>query len=136
MKSRSFLVFVTVALLLSLSAWAREDKLVNTGITPAAQGVIDTGNDQNGNTQVDVKVEHLAKSESLTPAKQGYLVWIQPKGKQPELLGQLAVGDDLKGELKATTPYKDFDVLVTAEDNLRAEAPSGMVLLHGTVERQ
>jgi len=136
MKSRSLILSGLILLLLSAMAWAREDKLVNTGLAPAAQGVVETGTDHNGNTQVAVKVEHLAKSESLTPSKQGYLVWIQPKGKQAELLGQLSVNDELKGELKATTPYKNFDLMVTAEDNLRPETPSGMVLLRGTVERQ
>jgi hypothetical protein len=46
------------------------------------------------------------------------------------------VNDDLEGSLKATTPYKDFDIFVTAESLPKPENPSGMVILKGTVERK
>lgn len=136
MKQRTLFLFAGFILVASLLVWARDDRLTNTGINPAAEGKVTTGNDRNGNTDVEVQVKHMATPQSLTPAQQGYVVWVQPRGKQPEMLGVLRVNDDLEGSLKATTPYKDFDVIVTAEDNMRPEAPSGMVILKGTVERK
>jgi hypothetical protein len=52
------------------------------------------------------------------------------------LLGALRVNSDLEGSLKATTTYKDFDVFITAEDNMKPDAPSSAVILKGTVERK
>ena len=78
----------------------------------------------------------MATPQSLTPARNAYVVWVQPRGKDAEMLGVLRVNQDLEGSLKATTPYKDFDIFVSAEDNPKPEAPSGMVILKGTIERQ
>jgi hypothetical protein len=122
-------------MLLTATAWGREDRLTNTGVTPAAMGKVITATDRNGNTGVEVHVKHLAHPKSLTPPKTNYLVWVQPRGKNPELLGVIRVNQNLEGSLKATTTYKDFDVLVTAEDSMKPDLPSNMVVLKGTVER-
>ncbi len=136
MRNRNIALLLLAGLLLTTIAWGREDRLVNTGTAPAAEGKVITDNDRNGNTGVEVQVKHMATPQSLTPPKQTYLVWVQPRGKDPELLGALRVNDGLEGSLKATTTYKDFDILVTAEDNMKPEMPSSMVILKGTVERK
>jgi hypothetical protein len=70
-------------------------------------------------------VDHLAKPEHLSPAKQAYVVWIQPEGKEATNEGVLRVNDELKGDFRANTPYKKFDLFVTAEDTPTATSPSG-----------
>jgi hypothetical protein len=136
MQQRKLFLFAAFILLVNLLVWAREDRLTNTGLNPAAEGKVITGTDRNGNTEIDVQVKHMATPESLTPAQQGYVVWVQPRGKPPEALGSLRVNNDLEGSLKATTPYKDFDIFVTAESLPKPKTPSGMVILKGTVERK
>jgi hypothetical protein len=135
MRHRNIVLFAIFSLLLSAAAWGREDRLTNTGATPAAMGKVITDNDRNGNTGIDVQVKHMAAPQSLTPAKTAYVVWVQPRGKDPEVLGLLRVNEDLGGSLKAATPYKDFDIFITAEDNPKPDSPSAMVILKGTVER-
>lgn len=135
MRRNISLLTVFTFLLLTVAVWGREDRLTNTGLTPAAMGKVNTDNDRNGNTGVEVEVKHMATPQSLTPSKTAYIVWVQPRGKEPEVLGALRVNSDLEGSLKASTPYKDFDIFITAEDNPRPDAPSGMVILKGTVER-
>lgn len=135
MRHRSFVLLVIFSFLLTIAAWGREDRLTNTGATPAAMGKVITDNDRNGNTGIEVEVKHMAAPQSLTPAKTAYVVWVQPRGKDPEVLGVLRVNSDLEGSLKTATPYKDFDVFITAEDNPKPDTPSGMVILKGTVER-
>jgi hypothetical protein len=135
MRRRYRTLFVLFTFLLTISAWGREDRLTNTGATPAAMGKVTTDTDRNGNTGIDVQVKHMAAPDTLTPSKTAYVVWIQARGKDPEPLGVLRVNQDLEGSLKATTPYKDFDIMVTAEDNPKPDSPSGMVILKGTVER-
>ena len=134
MKSRIALITI-LSFLLTVAARGREDRLNNTGATPAAMGKVVTDNDRNGNTGVNVEVKHMAAPQSLTPAKTTYVVWIQPRGKSPEVLGLLRVNEDLEGHLKAETTYKDFDIFITAEDNVKPDIPSGMVILKGSVER-
>src|ERR1700724_2191568 len=132
---RNIALFVVFSFLLAVAAWGREDRLTNTGTTPAAMGKVITDNDRNGNTGIEVQVKHMAAPQSLTPAKTIYVVWVQPRGKDPEALGALRVNEGLEGSLKATTPYKDFDIFITAEDSLKPEIPASMVILKGTVER-
>lgn len=134
MKPRIALITI-LSFLLTVAAWGREDKLNNTGLAPAAMGKVTTDNDRNGNTGIDVEVKHMAAPQSLTPAKTAYVVWIQPRGKDPEVLGLLRVNEDLEGHLKAATTYKDFDIFITAEDNVKPDAPSSMTILKGSVER-
>jgi len=136
MRHRNITLLLLFTFALAAALWAREDRLVNTGAAPAAEGKVVTENDRNGNTKVEVTVKHMATPQSLTPARQVYLVWVQPRGKDPELLGALRVNEDLEGSLKATTPYKDFDVMVTAEDSMKPETPSSAVILKGSVARK
>ena len=136
MRHRTVTLFLLFSFLLATAAWGREDRLTNTGAAPAAEGKIISDNDRNGNTGVDIEVKHMATPQSLTPPKQTYLVWVQPRGRDPELLGALRVNSDLQGSLKASTPYKDFDVIITAEDNMKPDMPSSMVVLKGSVERK
>src|SRR5579864_1416320 len=135
MRQRHIVLFVIFNLLLTLAAFGREDRLTNTGATPAAMGKVITDNDRNGNTGIEVQVKHMASPESLTPAKTSYVVWIQARGKDPEALGVLRVNEGVEGSLKATTPYKDFDIFITAEENPKPEMPSSMMVLKGTIER-
>ena len=136
MRHRTIALFLLFSFLLATAAWGREDRLTNTGAAPAAEGKVITDNDRNGNTGVNIEVKHMATPQSLTPPKQTYLVWVQPRGKDPELLGALRVNENLEGSLKATTTYKDFEVLITAEDNVKPDTPSSMVILKGSVERK
>jgi hypothetical protein len=136
MRHRKIALFLLCSFLLTATAWSREDRLINTGVAPAAEGKVSTDNDRNGNTGVEVQVKHMATPQSLTPAKQAYLVWVQPRGKEPELLGALRVNEHLEGSLKAATPHKEFEIFVTAEDNLKPEMPSSVVILKGVVERK
>jgi hypothetical protein len=137
MRHSRLALFIAIVFLFATAAWSREDRLTNTGLAPAARGTVNTSTDRNGNTEVEVKVEHVATPQSLTPPRQTYLVWVQPRGQQAELLGALRINsDNLEGSLKGTTRYKNFDVVVTAEDNSKAEVPSDAVVLKGTVERK
>lgn len=136
MHRRKIVHLLLVGIFLTTIASAREDRLINTGVAPAAEGKATTSTDRNGNTEVEVQVKHMASPQKLTPARQTYLVWVQPRGKDPELLGILRVNEDLQGSLKATTPYKTFDVFVTAEDIVNPPTPSGTVVLKGTVDRK
>jgi hypothetical protein len=134
-QQRRLALILTLTFLFAVAVWGREDRLTNTGLNPTAQGKIATETDRNGNTRIHVEVKHMASPAALSPSKQTYVAWVQLRGQSPEPLGVLRVNEDLQGSLDASTPQKDFDILITAEDNPAPTAPSGMVVLKGTIER-
>jgi hypothetical protein len=136
-SSRSQHLVLLTLLIASLTVAAAAKKFpmeVGTSV-PAATGNVEVGKDDNGNTRYTVTVHHLADPAKLTPAKAAYVVWVQPKGEEAHKAGQLTVGDDLKGEFKGTTPAKDFEVFVTAEDGPTVDTPSGDRVLRANVSR-
>ncbi len=133
MKTRIRLTLLSV-LLLSLACFAKSFPLTGDPSVPSATGKVDAHHDKNGNTKIDVRVEHLAKPEKLSPSKSTYLVWIQPNSGPPQSLGELKVGDHLKGELTAVTPEKNFDLFITGENDPRTNTPSSPQLLKTHVE--
>jgi hypothetical protein len=64
-----------------------------------------------------------------------YVVWIQPNGRPAENKGQLNVSKNLDGEFKTVSPYKKFDIFVTAEDAGNVTSPTGQEVLRNTVNR-
>jgi hypothetical protein len=118
-----------------LLAWAKDMPLTADPSIPAASGKVSWDKDDNGNLKVHLEVKHLAQPSTLTPARQTYVVWIQPRGKDPENQGQLRVNNDLNGDLQTRTPYRAFDIFVTAEDSPTVTTPSGPQLLKATVQQ-
>ena len=101
---------------------------------PAATGKAHLDKDKNGNLRLKLEVDHLAKPGALTPARQSYVVWVQPRGKEAQNQGVLKVKDNLEGSFENTVPNADFEVFVTAEDNPAAQMPSGPKLLRAEVQ--
>ena len=133
---RHFIPFVLISLLVPVLACARKFPLTATPVVPGAKGYVDVGQDKNGNTEVDLKVEFLAKPSSLTPPAETYIVWFRQQGSEPESQGQLKVDDNLRGEFKTTTNMKNFDVFVTAENERVPKAPTGPEVLRATIQKQ
>ena len=133
---RHFIPFVLISLLAPMLACARKFPLTATPVVPGAKGYVDVGQDKNGNTEVDLKVEFLAKPSSLTPPAENYIVWFRQQGSEPESQGQLKVDDNLRGEFKTTTNMKNFDVFVTAENERVPKVPSGPEVLRATIQKQ
>lgn len=133
MKRRLSLALLPL-LLFALTCAAKTYRLTADPSVPAASGKLDVSHDHNGNTKLQLSVDHLAKPANLTPAKSVYVVWIQPNGEEPKNLGELTVGDHLKGEFGGVTPSKSFDLFVTAEDNGQASSPTGTQLLKTRVQ--
>ena len=101
---------------------------------PAAQGKVEVAHEKSGNNDVKVKVEHLARADEVFEGTSTYVVWVKPDNGLPQNVGVLQVGSNLKGELKTKTPYKSFDVMVTAEMSPSATAPSTRSVMEARVD--
>jgi hypothetical protein len=135
-KGYYVLVLVAVAMLtLGVTAWAKTYALQATSITPGATGSVDVKGDKTGgNTEMTIKVDHLARPTLLTPPANEYVVWIAPEDGAPQNQGVLQVGDNEKGDLKMTTSSSKFRVLVTAETEPHPKTPSNRVVLQSNVQ--
>lgn len=128
-------LFLIVCCLVGV-ALAGDIPLVADPSIPAAMGTIHYEHDKNHNIKFHIDTKHLARPDQLTPAKSVYVVWIQPRGKDPVNAGVLTVDDKLQGSFRGTTPYQTFDVFVTAEDSANVDHPSGTPLMKAPVQAQ
>lgn len=111
-----------------------QKQMVASDRVPAAKGKIETDEGDNGNTQLTVRVEHLAEPAKIDENATTYVVWIKPPGAQKEQnIGALAVDKNLTGTLKTTTPHDEFELSITAEPFPNASTPSGPEVLSTTV---
>lgn len=130
--SNGFLLAV-LPLVLAMALWpfggGRKVVMTSAASVPSAKGTVQINQDRNKNTQLDMKVEHLANPSALTPPAIVYVVWIQENGQPAENKGELRVDGNLNGEFKTVSPYKAFTVFVTAEQSPQVQSPTGEQLL-------
>jgi hypothetical protein len=130
-----FALLCGAVLAVATVGWAKNYHMTAAKTVPAAAGEVNVAKEKDGNIRVDVKVKHLAKPGNLTPPANTYVVWLQQEGSQPQSQGELKVEDDLDGELKTTTPLKNFNVFITAETDSQTKTPSDQVVLRATVQQ-
>ena len=124
-----------VVLAMTTVGWAKTYHMTSMKEVPAAAGEVDVAKEKNGNMQVHVQVEHLAKPGMLTPSANTYVVWLQEEGSRPQSQGEMKVGNDLKGDIKSTTVLTSFNVFITAEIDSHTKTPSDQVVLRATVQQ-
>jgi hypothetical protein len=122
-----------MALLSAMLAWGKTHTMQATALEPGAVAKLDI-NANTDNTDLIMKVEHLAKPTLLSRPASNYVVWVQQSGHEPTNVGVMRIDDNLKGEVKATTTATRFTVLVTAEDDSKAQTPSDRVVLRADVQ--
>jgi hypothetical protein len=127
-------VLCGAVLALAPAGYAKNYPMTASNIVPGATAELQVDKQKNGDFQVELKADHLAKPGRLTPSANTYVVWFQEENSQPQIKGTLRVGDDLKAELKSTTTLHNFTVLVTAETDSQTKFPSEQVVLRATVQ--
>ena len=126
---------VVLVLFGSIAEAAKKYPMTASSTVPAARGQVDIDKDKNGNTRVNVSVEHLANPQNLTPPATVYVVWLQDRGGNPENQGQLKVDKNLKASFETVTASKGFDLFVTGERDYGAKAPSGPEVLRAAIQQ-
>jgi len=113
---------------------AKKYPMTAASIVPGARAEIAISKDKNGNTKLKMRVQHLANLGNLTPRASAYVVWLQERGGNSENQGQLKMDKNLKATFQTVTPFKSFDVIVTAEQDFRVTGPSGPEVLKATIQ--
>lgn len=133
MRKLSVICF-TIALLSTVAYAAKKYPLTAASIVPGARGELKVDKDKNGNTRLSLAVQHLANPANLTPPATAYVVWLQDRGGDAENRGRLKMNKNLKASFETVTPLKNFDLLVTAEQDLQAKTPTGPEVLKASVQ--
>ena len=131
---RLYTVCLTFALLGTLAFAAKKYPMTAASMVPGARAEVEISKDQNGNTRLTIKVQHLANLENLTPRASAYVVWLQERGGNAENQGQLKMDKNLKATFETVTPFKSFGVFVTAEQDARGKGPDGPEVLRATIQ--
>lgn len=112
-----------------------EQPMTSSSPNQAGQGTVEATAGENGNTDLAVRVKHLAAPARLASDASVYVVWIKPRAAQIQNVGALEVDDDLVGALDTTTPHLAFTVTVTPEPSARMAAPTHSPVFTAEVDR-
>ncbi len=132
---RYITIIIIATSLLLVTACDKKVKFTISPSVPAATAKGKVGKDRNGNTTVQFEVRNLALPEKLTPSRKFYVVWIQPPGQLPENRGRLTLNNSLTGKKTITTPHREFDVFITAEDTITGTFPAGEQIMRASPGR-
>ena len=130
---------IAMLIVTGLVAWScagsNQLRLTTSPDIPGAQSTAKVSTTDNGNTQIDLIVEHLASPERVDPGATTYVVWVRGNEAeaQSQNLGALKVDDNEEGSISATTPLRSFSLYITAEASQLSTAPTGKTLLYTTV---
>lgn len=128
-KMKKTIALAAILLLTGLYGCATQAPIMSTSMTPAASGEVKVTTDANNNTQIQLKVLHLAPPQNLQPPRSVYVVWVETTDNKRFNLGQLRLDKDLEGKISGITPFKAIRLIVTAEDFPTVSEPSQTVVL-------
>jgi len=125
--------WLVAALVVSvLSLWGcgpSEYPIVGSARAAGADGTVQVEDVEGGNHLVTVHMAHLPPPNRLGTGMTTYVVWFTGQGAQPVKAGTLDFDADAReGNMMATTPLKNFEIKVTAEQNAGVAAPSEYVV--------
>jgi len=126
--------YVTLfVLLMILTSCGTTVKFPVSTIVPAAVGSVTIAKDKNNNYVIDLKVEYLANSNRLTPAKKCYVVWLMTSSGTNINQGMLVSNKKNKASFKSVSSIKPLQVFVTAEDAGDGSLPGNQELFRTEV---
>jgi hypothetical protein len=112
----------------------KEQTMHASSSSPAAQGTVKTSEADNGNTNLSVRVKHLAPPSKMRSDATVYVVWIQPGEAAIQNVGAMTLNDDLEGRLDTVTPHSSFTVTVTPEPGAQGAQPTHDAVFTTNVE--
>jgi len=124
-----FLGFLAVIIMLPLSLYAKKIPFLQSSLAPAAEGYVKVKNDRNKNYVIKISIEHLAQIESLEPAKQTYVVWMDIDGDETKNIGRINSNNKLKVSFETVSSFQPVKIFITTEEDEKTEEPSWNIIL-------
>lgn len=135
---KQYLTVLVAVAMMGLAGCAKNSdiRLTASPENPAAQGIAKVKITDNGNTEIDLVVKHLAPPEKISSGATTYVVWVL--GTEPfarhQNMGALVVDKNLDGKFKGVTPLRAFQLLVTAEPSAVSTSPNGKTALSAPIQ--
>ena len=109
----------------TVRSWeTRPTSMTSASDVPASEGTVKATVGANGNTNLYVRVKHLAPAYKVYPEATVYIVWLQRPGEPIQKIGALTLSDNLEGSLNTETPYRRFTLIITPEPGRQVEQPT------------
>jgi hypothetical protein len=102
---------------------------------PASEGTVKATEGDNGNTDLEIHVKHLAQPSQVASDATVYVVWIEPRNAVRQNIGALTLNDNLEGSLNTVTPHSQFMLSITPEPSGRVAQPSHQPVFTAQVDR-
>jgi len=120
----------------TVRSWeTRPTSMTSASDVPASEGTVKATLGANGNTNLYVRVKHLAPAFKVRPDATVYIVWLQRPGEAIQNIGALTLTDNLEGNLNTETPYRRFTITITPEPNRQVEQPTHEPVFKSEVTR-
>lgn len=133
-KGQTTGVVVGAALAVGLSSCAGKLSLQPTERLPAVSGTVKVTKDGQANVRLAIDVRHLPRPNEIDPHLTTFVVWsIADGGKRVRNMGHIHVDSDQSGSVEVVSPLQRFDILITAEADEAAAAPSAFIVLKGSI---
>lgn len=127
-------LMLSAGMVFASGCFATSYQMVPADRTPAAAGEVEVA-EEDENIKLEVEISHVPPPSSLGAGLRTYVVWMKPAASQQHInLGAIKIGDDRSGELETTTPYREFDLFVTAEPSAQVETPGDRVVLSRKID--
>jgi len=128
-SKRIFLGFLAVLIMLPLSLYAQKIPFLQSSRAPAAEGYVKVKKDRNKNYVIKIRIENLAEIESLEPAKQTYIVWMDIDGDVTKNIGRINSSNNLKASFETVSSYQPIKIFITTEEDEQTKEPSWNIIL-------
>jgi hypothetical protein len=102
---------------------------------PASKGTVSATKGKNDNTNVTIRVKHLAPASKISPEATTYVVWIEPRNGAMQNVGAMILDKNLVGVFNTVTPHRRFKVSVTPEPSGKVAQPTHEPVFTSEVER-
>jgi hypothetical protein len=129
MKRNNYGLSMIMLLVVLLNSCTNKITFPVSTVAPAANAHGKIKKDNNNNYVIDLEVDNLTSPERLSPAKKMYVVWMETVDNGTKNIGQLSTSDSNNGSLRAITPFKPRQIIITAEDQSNISLPSSNVVL-------
>lgn len=117
--------------------WQKSPQPMASGAeVPASEGTVRATKGDNNNTNLAIRVKHLAPAQKVEADSTVYVVWLQQPDQPRQNIGGLVLNKNLEGSLDTVTPYRRFSIMVTPEVNAMVEQPSHKSVFTAQVDRK
>ncbi len=103
----------------------------------ALEGQLVVSTSLNNSNIIDLTLKNMAKPSKISPKAKAYVVWevLGGTNMKPQSIGVLNPDKFSNARLMTATPFRQFDLFVTAEASSNPGAPTGQKLLWTSVSR-